>query len=129
MQKSKTNEDDLKYIMIPRQMFKDYEVTLTTISIYAYMLARFRFFKSLNKEYFESIESIAENCFCSTASVKTALNFLCNNSLLERGKLKGATYNKNAYVLSDKYNLYSKATPKDVRSNNNWLDDEESLPF
>lgn len=131
MQKNKTkqnNEEDLKYVIIPRKMFKDYDVTLTTVSIYAYMLARFRFFKSLNKEYFESIEAIAENCFCSTASVKTALNFLCKNALLERGKLKGATFNKNVYVLHDKYELFSKAQKQDYRESS-WLEDDSILPF
>lgn len=125
-----TNEEDLKYILIPRQMFKDYDVTLTTVSIYSYMLARFRFFKAMNKEYFESIESIAENCFCSTASVKTALNFLSKNSFLDKGKLKGATYNKNVYNLYDKYNLFSiPKSAQDFRQSMAWLDEEEGLPF
>lgn len=136
MQKNKnqqTNEEDLKYVMLPRKMFKDYDVTLTTVSVYAYMLARYKFFKSLNKEYFESIEAIAENCFCSTASVKTALNFLCKNALLERGKLKGATFNKNVYVLHDKYSLFN--SPSTIRVDRketkvpHWLEDDESLPF
>lgn len=102
-------QDSLKYLIFSRELMKEFpDLSLTTAHIYSYMLARYRLFSNKNAKFFDSIESIAENCFCSTGSVKTALKDLSEVGLLIIGKLRSAKHNKNTYEVIDKYNLYPK---------------------
>ena len=99
--------DNLKYLIVSRELLKEYEdITLTTAFIYSYMLARYRLFSGKQSKFYESIESIADNSFCSAGSVKTALKDLERIGLLKVSKLPGAKHFKNCYIVIDKYSLY-----------------------
>ena len=110
LQEKNTRLNYFTYVVALQYEYKEISTQVTVI--YSYMLVKYSFFKSKAKQYYESIESIAENCVCSTATVKTALKQLSTLGLITISKLQGAKYNKNCYQVEDRYKvMHNKSSP------------------
>lgn len=116
------------------------EATLHTTNVYSYMLCKYNWFSSNDKEYFETQETIAEGCRISLSAVKTAIRFLIKHKLITITKVEGKAFNKNKYTVVDRYDIYVKKEEKEykpapkaqVKSKKyNFLEDvdEDDLPW
>lgn len=102
----------LNYFTYVVALQKEHKTSAQITAIYSYMLVKFVFFKAQNKQYFESIESIAESCCCSVATVKTSIKQLQKIGVVQVTKLAGARFNRNCYEVQDKYGVFAQQTKK-----------------
>lgn len=105
------------------------DCTYTTVTLYSYMLAKWSWFNSKGKEYFESIEEISKGSCVAPTSVKAGIKWLKEHNLLTIGKKEGGLYFKNVYKVFDSYNIHKSMPKKTEIPKPSWIDDEEGVPF
>lgn len=134
--KNQEHKPTLNKFIVPSELFKEHGDVVTAQHgiIYAYMLARYNFFNSKNKKFFEGIDGLAESCFCGTTAVKNALKVLEELGLVIRHTLKGSVGNRNYYIVVDKYNIGNdqkeeKYSQPVKRSFAQQIADDEGCPF
>lgn len=97
------------WFRIPLELASRKDLSSNTKLVYAYMLWRYQFFvDNLDKEYFESQDSIAAALDITRKTVNVAITSLCNAGLLqitEKKKKTGPVVN-NYYQVFDVYKCY-----------------------
>jgi len=130
-QTNQTKQKLLPKITLIYALMDEYpEVTLTTATVYSYLLCKYTWFNSQKKEYFESQPEIVRGSRVSLSAVKVAVKFLEQNGLVKVMKRKTLAFNKNLYSVFDKYKIYDKIKPKvATKARQSYTEDFESAPF
>ena len=95
--------ETLDYVRFPLKMLSQPWASNADVVVYAFMLNRFTFFKSLHKEYYENIDQIALACGQSCATVKRTLSKLAEHGHITVIKIKASVGVSNRYIVKDIY--------------------------
>jgi predicted transcriptional regulator len=107
--------NDLTYIRLPIQMLNEPWVSNADIIVYAFMLNRFNFFKTLQKSYYENIKDIAEGSNQNESTVKRAIKKLQQHSYLTIRKVKVGLGVSNSYDIVDVYSIMEVKSKSEIK--------------
>jgi hypothetical protein len=134
-----TNQTNpLKQKLLPKitlsyGLMDEYDATLHTATVYSYLLCKYTWFKSQDKEYFESQPEIVRGSRVSLSAVKVAVKFLLDKGLVQIKKRKALNFCLNVYTVVDKYKVYdnlpSKTQNKPTRKFIDTQEELDSCPF
>lgn len=127
MNKEKIKNTKLSNIKLVFGIMDEYkDCTYCHAIVYSYLLCKYYWFKKQNKEYFESQETIAESCRSKYSTVRNSIKWLEEKGLVKVAKVHTRQYNKNAYVVEDRYMEYT--TGDNIPIIQDYFEEEED-PF
>lgn len=108
-QNNQTNEPKqklLKRITLSYGLIDEYNASLNTAAVYSYMLCKYMWFKSKDKEFFESQPEIVKGSRVSLTVLKASIKFLVEKGLITIKKRKAQNFTLNVYTVVDRYGIY-----------------------
>jgi hypothetical protein len=97
--------DALKYVRFPMEMLSLNWATSSDAIVYAFMLNRYTFFRSIDKPYFENLEDVATGSRQSIATVKRSIKKLQINGFIDIRKIKVFVGCSNNYTVNDIFGI------------------------
>lgn len=132
-QSSENKQKLLHKITLSYGVMDEYEASLHTATVYSYLLCKYNWFKSKDKEYFESQPEIVRGSRVSLSAVKSAVKFLVDKGLVQIKKRKTLNFCLNVYTVVDKYKVYdklpSKTQKKPIKRFTDTPEELDSCPF
>ena len=113
-------------VWISYEFLDDPDFSNSHLLVYAYLLNRYNFFKSIRKQFFENISDISAATRQSQATVKRVIKDLQEKGYLHVGKVKTQVGHSNNYTVVDKHGISNNSQA--VKQQHNMLDDIEE-PF
>lgn len=104
-----TNESKpklLNRITLSYGLIDEYNASLNTAVVYSYMLCKYMWFKSKDKEFFESQPEIVKGSRVSLTVLKASIKFLVEKGLITIKKRKAQNFTLNVYTVVDRYGIY-----------------------
>lgn len=104
-----TNESKpklLNRITLSYGLIDEYNASLNTAVVYSYMLCKYMWFKSKDKEFFESQPEIVKGSRVSLTVLKAAIKYLVEIKLITIKKRKAQNFTLNVYTVVDRYGIY-----------------------
>jgi len=102
-----SSQEQLKYALFPYEILDNEWATSSDAVVYAFMLNRYLFFKSIGKEYYENMADIAKGSRQDASTVKRAIKKLSLHGYISITKIKAEVGVSNNYKVHDLHQLYN----------------------